>query len=392
MSTQVHHGSEVAEVAAKEQVKPADAPPASPPPPQRIISVDALRGFDMFWIMGGQLFTLEFLRLFSNPLPPWLERQFDHVAWEGFVGWDLIMPLFLFIVGVAMPFSFSKRLARGDSRRQIYGKVIYRVAFLWVLGMVAQGHLLRFDINNLQFYSNTLQAIAAGYLIAAIALVELPVRWQAALAGALTLVFWALMAWVPVPDVGAGVYTPDGNLAIWIDRTLLGHFQDGTHYSWILSSLVFGATVLMGVLSGHLLRSSLPGKRKAALLAGAGVACLFAGWLWSFSFPIIKHIWTSSMVLWSGGWCILLLALFYYVIDVLGYRRWAFFFTVIGMNAIVAYMAPDIIPFRTISRTLFGGLSTHLGMFGPFLVASGTLGVLWIVLYYLFRNRTFVRI
>ncbi len=356
------------------------------------MSVDALRGFDMFWIAGGQAFVIEFLRLFSNPLPPWLERQFDHVVWEGFVGWDLIMPLFLFIVGVAMPFSFSKRLARGDSRRQIYGKVAYRVAFLWVLGMIAQGHLLHFDINNLQFYSNTLQAIAAGYLISSIALVELPIRGQAVLAGALLLVFWALMAWVPVPGVGAGVYTPDGNLAIWIDRTLLGKFQDGTHYAWILGSLGFGATVLMGVLSGHLLRSSVPGKRKAALLAGAGVACLVAGWVWGLAFPIIKHIWTSSMVLWSGGLCLLLLALFYYVIDVLGYRRWAFFFTVIGMNAIVAYMAPDVIPFRTIGRTLFGGLSTHLGMFGPFVLAAGTLGVLWIVLYYLFRNKTFVRI
>lgn len=375
---------------APTQPASAEAPAAAPP--QRIMSVDALRGFDMFWIAGGQAFVMEFLKLFSNPLPPWLDRQFDHVEWEGFVGWDLIMPLFLFIVGVAMPFSIGKRLARGDSHSSIYKKMIYRVIVLWVLGMVAQGHLLAFDSNNLQFYSNTLQSIASGYLIATIALVELPVRWQAALAGALLLVFWALMALVPVPGHGAGVLTPDGNLAMYIDKTLLGHFQDGTPYTWILSSLGFGATVLMGVLSGHLLRSKLPDKRKALVLAGAGLACLVGGWIWSFAFPIIKHIWTSSMVLWSGGWCLLLLALFYYVIDVLGYRRWAFFFIVIGSNAIVAYMAPDIIPFSHISKTLFEGLSKHLGMFGPVLVAFGTLGVLWLGLYYLYRNRTFVRI
>ena len=375
-----------------DQTKPVGAEAQAATPPQRIMSVDALRGFDMFWIAGGQAFVMEFFKLFSNPMPPWLERQFDHVEWQGFVGWDLIMPLFLFIVGVAMPFSFGKRLARGDSHASIYKKMIFRVVVLWVLGMVAQGHLLAFDSNNLQFYSNTLQSIASGYLIATIALVELPVRWQAALVGALLVTYWALMVFVPVPGFGAGVLTPDGNLAIYIDKALLGHFQDGTPYTWILSSLGFGATVLMGVLSGHLLRSKLPGNRKALVLVGAGIGCLVGGWLWGFAFPIIKHIWTSSMVLWSGGWCLLLLALFYWVIDVLGYRRWAFFFIVIGMNAIVAYIAPDIIPFSHISKTLFAGLARHLGMFGPVLVAFGTLGVLWLILYYLYRNRTFVRI
>jgi predicted acyltransferase len=356
------------------------------------MSVDALRGFDMFWIVGGGPLVMELCKLFSNPLPPWLERHFDHVVWEGFVGWDLIMPLFLFIVGVAMPFSVGKRLARGDRRASIYRKVIYRTVVLWVLGMIAQGHLLAFDLNNLQFYSNTLQSIAAGYLISSIALVELPVRWQAALAGALLVVYWALMRFVPVPGHGAGAFTPDGNLAMWIDKALLGRFQDGTTYTWILSSLGFGATVLIGVLAGHLLRAQLPGRRKVLWLVVAGLGCLLSGWLWSFAFPIIKHLWTSSMVLWAGGWSLLLLALFYGVIDVLGYRRWAFFLTVIGMNAIVAYMAPDIIPFSQISNTLCAGLAKHLGMFGNFLLPFGAVGVLWVGLYYMYRNRTFIRI
>ncbi len=361
-------------------------------PSQRIMSVDALRGFDMFWIAGGGPFVMEFFKVFSNPLPLWLECQFDHVEWEGFVGWDLIMPLFLFIVGVAMPFSVGKRIERGDGRRKIYGKLIYRVVVLWILGMVAQGHLLAFDPNNLQFYSNTLQAIAAGYLIAGIALVELRVRGQGVFAGSLMVVYWALMRFVPVPGHGAGVLTPDGNLAMWIDKALLGRFQDGTTYTWILSSLGFGATVLMGVLAGHLLRSPLSGVRKAISLAVAGLSCLLAGWLWGFDFPIIKHIWTSSMILWSGGLCLLLLALFYWIIDVKGYRRWAFFFNVIGMNAIVAYIAPDLINFSQISSTLLGGLAGHLGNYGNLLLSFGALGILWIGLYYLYRNRTFVRI
>jgi predicted acyltransferase len=208
----------------------------------------------------------------------------------------------------------------------------------------------------------------------------------------LLVLYWALMRFVPVPGYGAGVLTPDGNLAMYIDKALLGRFQDGTPYTWILSSLGFGATVLMGVLAGHLLRSKLAGTRKALLLAGAGLGCLGGGWLWSFAFPIIKHIWTSSMVLWSGGWCLLLLALFYWLIDVLGYRRWAFPFIVIGMNAIVAYMAPDLINFMQISHTVFAGLARHLGMFGEFLLAFGAFGVLWVGLYYMYRKQTFVRI
>jgi predicted acyltransferase len=361
-------------------------------PSDRIVSVDALRGFDMFCVANGGPFVVAFLKLFANPLPAWLERQFDHVPWVGFGAWDLIMPLFLFIVGVAMPFSIGKRLERGDSRASIYGKVAYRVVVLWILGMIAQGHLLAFDLHNLQLYSNTLQAIAAGYMISAIALVELPPRWQGVLAAALLVVFWALMKFVPVPGHGAGVLTPDGNLAMWIDNALLGRFRDGSNYTWILSSLGFGATTLMGVLAGHLLRSRLPGGRKVLVLAASGVGCLLAGWLWSFEFPIIKRIWTSSMVLWSGGWCLLLLAVFYGLIDVLGYRRWAFFFIVFGMNAIVAYIAPDLINFSRISTANLAGLAKHLGVFSEFLLTGGAVGILWLGLYYMFRKKTFVRI
>jgi predicted acyltransferase len=341
-------------------------------PSERVVSVDALRGFDMFWIVGGQQFVMEFLRVFSNPLPAWLERQFDHVEWEGFVGWDLIMPLFMFIVGVAMPFSVGKRVERGDSRISIYRKVLWRTLVLFVLGIVAQGNLLAFDLSKLHLYCNTLQAIAAGYLISAIALVELRVRWQAVLAGSLLVVYWLLMAFIPAPGHGPGAFTPDGNLAMWIDKAILGHFQDGTTYTWILSSLAFGATVLIGVLAGNLLRAPLPGRRKVLVLVLSGLGCLLGGWMWSFAFPIIKHIYSSSMVLWASGWSLLLMALFYGIIDLLGFRRWAFPFIVIGMNAITAYMAPHFIDFGLTGSALFGGLAKHLGAFGNLLVSLKT--------------------
>ncbi len=334
--------------------------------------------------------VMNFCKLFANPLPPELDRQFEHVPWEGFVGWDLIMPLFLFIVGAAMPFSVGKRVERGDGRRRIYGKVMYRVAVLWVLGMVAQGHLLLFKLDNLQLYSNTLQAIAAGYLISAIALVELPARWHGWLAGALLVVYWALLRFVPAPGYEAGNLTPKGNLAMWVDTVVLGRFRDGTDYTWILSSLGFGATTLMGVMAGQLLRGTKSEQRKVFLLVAWGLACLLAGWLWSFETPIIKHIWTGSMVLWSGGWCLLLLALFYWVMDMRGCRRWAFVFTVLGANSIVAYMAPDIINFHQIAHTVLGGVGEHLPTFAGFLFSTGVFGILWLGLYYLYRKSDFL--
>jgi predicted acyltransferase len=346
----------------------------------------------MFWIAGGGPLVIESLKLFSNPLPPWLGREFEHVAWAGFSAWDMIMPLFMFIVGAAMPFSVGKRLARGDSRSSIYRKVIYRSLILFVLGIAAQGNLLAFDLSKLHLYCNTLQAIAAGYLISAVALVELRIRWQAVTAGALLVVYWLLMAFVPVPGQPAGVMTPEGNLAMWIDTAILGSFRDGTTYTWILSSLAFGSTVLIGVLAGHVLRLALPGPRKALCLVAAGLGCLAAGWVWSFFFPIIKHIYSSSMVLWSSGWSLLLLALFYGVIDVLGYRRWAFPLVVVGMNAIVAYMAPRFINFGGISRALFGGLARHMGSGEKVLLAFGTFAALWAMLYYMHRKKTFLRI
>jgi predicted acyltransferase len=360
--------------------------------PDRIHSVDALRGFDMFWIVGGGPLVVAILKLFSNPLPPWLERQFDHVEWEGFVAWDLIMPLFMFIVGAAMPFSVGKRVARGDSRQSIYRKVFWRTVVLFVLGMIAQGNLLDFDLSKLHLYCNTLQAIAAGYLISSIALVELRVWWQVVLTGTLLVIYWLLMAFLPAPGLPHAVFTPDGNLAMWVDKALLGRFQDGTTYTWILSSLAFGATVLIGVLAGHLLRSHHPGPRKALLLTGSGLGCLLGGWAWSFSFPIIKHIYSSSMVLWSSGWSLLLLALFYWIIDVLGFRHWAFPFTIVGMNAIAAYMAPHFIQFRFTSESFLGGIASHLGSYGSALICFGEFGSLWVILYYLYRHRTFIRI
>lgn len=370
--------------------------PATTAPPPRLLSIDALRGFDMFWIMGPEgghwLVTAAVAWLFGS-VPPWLKYQMDHPAWLGFSAWDMIMPLFLFIVGAAMPFSVGRRLDQGASRRDIYGKAVRRVLLLWILGMICQGNLLSWEWSSFKWYSNTLQAIAAGYLITTVALVELrTARRCASGAAALLVVYWLLMSFVPVPGHGAGVYTPDGNLAIWIDQAVMGSHQDGTTYTWILSSLGFGATVLIGALAGMAMKSRGAGTHTALLLAGAGLACLAGGWLWSWHMPIIKHIWTSSMALWAGGWSLLLLALFHWLIDVRGWHRWSFPLLVIGANAIVAYMAQPLFDVHRLGARWFGGLAEQCGTAHDLVQAVLTIGLLWCVLWWLHRKRMYVRI
>ncbi|HEV8606261.1 MAG TPA: DUF5009 domain-containing protein [Tepidisphaeraceae bacterium] len=382
--------------------KPAavSGPTAAPP---RITSIDALRGFDMFWIMGPDVghwlvFSLAtWIWGSKKASPEWIQYQFDHPRWEGFSAWDMIMPLFVFIVGVAMPFSLGRRMEEGASRSSIYLKALRRVALLWILGMIAQGNLLEFRLDRLRLYSNTLQSIAAGYLIATIVLMELRnIRWQMAITAGLLVVYWALMSFVPMAG-HRGEYTPDGNLAILIDKAILGRFQDGTTYTWILSSIAFGATVMMGVLAGQLLKSSMEGWTKVGILAGAGAACLLVGWVWSIlptpmGMPIIKHIWTSSMALWAGGWSLLLLAIFYGVIDVVGWRAWSFVFVVIGANAILAYMANKLFNVKGIGVIWFGGLTKHFGKGADFAMACLVLGMMWGGLYFLYRKRVFLRV
>ena len=362
------------------------------PAPDRVGSVDALRGFDMFWIIGGNGLVLGLLTLLLGSVPESVRYHFRHVDWEGFSAWDLIMPLFLFIVGVAMPFSVQKRLESGQPLGRVYWKVARRAVILFILGMAAQGNLLDFKLETLHLYCNTLQAIAAGYLVASIALIHLRVAGQAALAAALLVVFWLLMAFVPAPGHGAGVLEPGANLALWVDDAVLGRFGDGTPYTWVLSSLGFAASVLLGVLAGHLLKSGRGKGAKLLWLVAAGLGCLAAGWGWGLFFPIIKHLWTSSMVLWAAGWSFLLLALFYLVIDVLGFRAWALPFKVIGTNAIVAYMVPHVFDLDDLADDLVGGLAAHLGGNGEHLVSAAAFLMLFGLLCYLYRKGTFIKV
>ncbi len=389
------------------------SPAPAPAPAGRIASIDALRGFDMFWIAGGRGALLAIAGIFVSPLPDWLQAQIEHARWEGFTAWDLIMPLFLFVVGLAMPLAFARRIEQGQTKGSLYLRIFRRVIVLWILGMMVQGHLLEFDRQTIHFYSNTLQAIAAGYLVSSVLLLHLPVWGQVAASAALLAGYWLLMLLVPFGGHPAGTLEEKLNLASYIDEQVLGGFRDGTTYTWILSSMAFAGMVMTGVFAGHLLRSRWSGAMKVVWLTVLGAACLAGGWFWSggfdqwfqvtlvgnWRFPIIKHLFTSSMVLWAAGWSYLLLALFYLVIDVLGQRWVGRFFEILGANAITAYVAWNLISFPQIAERFVGGLGRYLGTFGAPLADVGkalnpvaAFLILWLILLYMYRKGSFVRV
>jgi len=381
----------------RESPQQAARQPAHHPAPRvRLMSVDALRGADMFWIMGGREAVLAFVALFVHPFPEWFRYQFSHPEWVGRTFWDLIMPTFLFIVGTSMPLAFAKRIEEGQSRTRLHLKIVQRTLLLIVLGMIASGNLLAYDLSKIRLGTDTLEAIACGYLVAGIVMLNLPIAGQAITIGVLLVAYWALMVFVPVPGYGPGVIEPNANVALAVDQFIMGKFDDPEPYTGILSAMGYGATVLIGVMAGHLLRSGVRPLGKIAALFLASIACLFGGWAWAvyLGFPIIKHCWSSSYVLWSAGWSLLALTVFYTIIDVVGWRRWAFPFVVIGMNAITAYLAYKVFHRQLIgiANTLVGGLAQQLGPFGSFLLALTTFLLLWFLLLHLYRHKIFLRV
>jgi len=369
----------------------------------RVMSIDALRGFDMFWIIGGWYIFEGLHKALDNSTTAFIMKQLTHIEWEGFVFEDLIMPLFLFIVGVVMPFSFYKRLGRGDSKRKLYIHIIIRSVILFVLGMIAQGELLELDSTKLKIYCNTLQAIAAGYLISAIIILNMRVRRQIITTVLLLLLFWALMMLVPFPGRLADRLDQDANLAAYIDRVILRQFDDGLNYTWILSSITFACTVMLGVMAGHLLRTQLDDYKKVYILAALGIGTLVLGSLWggwffgigqfyTGPFPIIKRLWTSSFVLFSAGLSYLLLALFYLVIDVWGFKKWAYGLVVIGTNAIFVYMLTHLVNFRSIAGRFVGGMDKFIGPWNDFLHAVAGFVLVWLILWWMYRKKSFINV
>jgi len=358
---------------------------------QRLLCVDALRGFDMLWIIGGSEVLVTLAKATGIGFLSNIEVHFDH-TWGQFHFYDLIQPLFIFIVGVVMPYSFAKRVARGESKKTIYTHVIKRVILLYILGVISSGHLFSFDIMKLRIITNVLHCIAFGYLFSSIMILELKLKWQIGISAAILFIYWGIMALIPIPGHGAGIYEKDLNLALWVDNAVLGHFQEGEGWTYILTSINFIPSIMLGVFAGNILQSARTEMKKAQLMALIGVCLIVAGKIWGIWFPIIHHIWTSSLVLYSAGLCFLMLTLFYLIIDVWGFKKWSIPFVVIGMNAIAVYMATHLFDFGIIGNIFVKGIARFMGEWGAFLEACAALAVIWLIMYYMYKNKTFLKV
>lgn len=371
---------------------------------KRLESLDALRGFDLFFLVAlgplmNSLARAADAEWFNNWM--WI---FNHVYWEGFSPWDLIMPLFLFMSGISMPFALSRYTSIPD-KRPLLRRLGKRILLLWIFGMICQGNLLGLNPDKIYLYSNTLQAIAAGYLITALLFLFTRRRTQLITAVLLLLIYWAAMQFIQVDGYGGGNYTPQGNLAEWIDKVVLGRFRDTAqlvdgkvvvaewyHYTWILSSLNFGVTVLTGLFAGYIAKDKIEEKRKLKLYFGIGTIMVTIGWLWNFQMPVIKTIWTSSMVLVSSGYCFLLMGLFYYWIDYKGHRSGITWLKVYGMNSILAYMLANVIDFRCIGQSLLYGLQPYMGSYYSFLITLWNVTAIYVILWMMYKRGIFLKV
>lgn len=362
----------------------------------RLVSLDAFRGF-----------TIAAMILVNNPGSwDYVYPPLDHAPWHGWTPTDLIFPFFLFIVGVSMTFSFARRLQQGDKRRLVRS-VLRRSVIILLLGLFLSA-FPRFDLANLR-YVGVLQRIAVVYLAASLIVLNLSRRAQAWVTVGLLLGYWAAMKLVPVPGVGAGVLTPEGNLAAWIDRFIVpGRMYQGT---WdpegFLSTLPATATTLLGVFTGYWIRSGRERLEIAAGMFAVGWLAIFAGLVWDLFFPINKHLWTSSYVLFTAGAAMELLALCYWLIDIQGHRRWARPGVVFGVNAIAVYvlsgMLSRLLLFlqvpageETISaqQWIFENLFASWSSSYPASVAYAVCHILlwWGVMALLYHRRIFIKI
>lgn len=423
------------------------------PAPTRMLSIDALRGFDMFWILGAEEAVMAWLRYSQlrtgksiNDTSTWqmiLHKQFEHCNWEGFRFYDLIFPLFIFIIGVVIPVSLNKIKAAGESRGAMLRRIGRRVALILALGFIYNDILL-FNFSELR-YASVLQRLGLCYGFAALAVVYLRVRTIAWLTVALLVGYYFLLLLVPAPGGLAGDITKEKNVAAFVDRMVIKEALGGKileqYYGFgdnegILSTIPSFATALLGVLAGFWLLSGRTHLQKFLGLFWAGLILLAFGAAWSgfFAdinnlhdrlgvFPIIKNLWTSSYVLWAGGWSLLLLALFYGVIDCLGWRFWCWPFVFIGANAITIYIIEHFIQFAPavgetippgteylpLSSRFFGGIARVTAewlhplansndaqklLYGTLITAiifTGAVFLKWLIVWFLYRKKIFLR-
>ncbi len=341
----------------------------------------------MLWIIGVNSLIYKLHEIYATPATALLDHHFRHPRWdEGFTFYDLIWPLFLFIVGTVIPVSLERRKERGQSAKQLYFYIARRTLVVFFVGVLMTGPLT-YDLSRVSEVAwwGVLQRIAVCYFLAALLAMHTGWRTQVVISAAILLGYWAALMLLEIGGMGPGVSSRDN---CWV-------YAFGLPDNFVTTPLSL-PSVLLGVWAGEWLRSQLSEQRRIAGLTLMGVALLAVGYIWGLWFPMIKRIWSSSYVVYAGGWSLLLLVLFHWLIDVKGYKKWAFFLIVIGMNAIPIYFLTNshsVVDFEWIARLFLQGLMDHAGVVTarPVVLIAGALVIKWLFLWFLYKRRLFFR-
>lgn len=360
----------------------------------RLVSIDALRGFTMFMLVGGGYILRALPEISDNAFFTMLKTQMEHVPWEGFRYYDLIFPMFLFIIGMTLPFSYKRRLESANGRKGLYKHIITRTIILFILGLICFGYWdpeLKYEGEVIGYYG-VLQLLAFGYFFASLIMLNTSVRGVAIWAVGIMIFYFLIMKFIPVPGYGAGDFSQEGNFNEYISKLVAANI--GINWQVLLTPYMIPtvSTALLGVLTGYWLQSENTKEKKALYMLIAALILLVSGLIWSIWFPIIKNLWTSSYVLFSGGLVLLQLVLFYWLIDILKYQKWAFIFVVFGANAITIYILTHVMSFDNISYFFIYGIKESLGVFQALVIAFISTTLECLLLYYLYKNKYFIKL
>ena len=364
------------------------------PVSDRIASVDVLRGFDMFWIIGGTGFFAAILRLIGGDIEKVLLPQLEHAKWEGFYFYDLIFPLFVFVIGMSVVFSLQKIMA-AQGKSAAYNRLLKRALLLFVLGLIYSGGI-RGGFGDIRL-GGVLQRLALCYLFSGMLFIHFRRRGLAIAFSLLLLIYWAWLSFIPVPGLGHTSFAMGENWTNWIDAHYLPlRKANGTwENQGILSTFPAIASAVLGIFASLLLlNKSVTEMKKVYYFIGGGIVLVIVGYLWGLQFPIIKRLWTSSYVLVAGGYSFMLLGIFYLVLDVWKIQKWAVPFVWIGMNPITIYMARNILDFNALAKRFVGGeLQTVFGgKVGYLLLTTVSLALSLLVVRFLYKQKIFIRI
>ena len=366
----------------------------APPQPvkERLLSLDAFRGFTMFWIVGGGALMLGFQALGHNWLIDLIVHELHHTPWIGLRFYDCIWPSFMLMVGVSVPLAFAKRSLTESYSLQMK-HAIRRAVILFLLGSVRESVSLHSPF--LIELSSALQPIAVAYLVAFL-VARKSWKFQASLAVIILAAYACLLAFVPAPGIPAGTYVLNHNLVHYVDMVLLG-----PHYSiwpprvegWgtVISTIPVISTTLFGLLIGEFLLTGHTKATKAKLIAGMGVLFLIIGFALSPVIPIEMKMWTTSYGLASAGVACLEFLFFFWFVDMAGFRKWTVVFIPFGMNAIFIYMAVSLLSFRSLTNVFAAPIASHLGSGGRLFEAIAALFLEWVILYWMMRRRILIK-